>query len=82
DNVTIGENCDILGTMTAGQIVGDVARPILVNLTEELKVRVNRGTTEYLYLCQDVALGSEAWARQLIVPAGVMYDDTSQAGDF
>ncbi|MGR2836371.1 hypothetical protein ABMX52_22500, partial [Vibrio vulnificus] len=54
DNVTIGENCEILGTLKAGQIVGDIARPILVNLTEEIRVQVNRGSTENLYLATDI----------------------------
>ncbi|EPR4994872.1 phage tail tip protein J-related protein [Vibrio navarrensis] len=82
DNVTIGQNCDIQGTLTAGQIVGDIARPLIVNLTEDLNIRVDRGATEYLYLASDIELGLAEWPRHLIIPAGVMYDDTSQAGDF
>ncbi|MCG6233117.1 phage tail tip protein J-related protein [Vibrio furnissii] len=82
DNLTINENCTVLSTLTAGQIVGDIAKPITVNVTTYQQVQVNRGQTKYIAMLTDLDLGETSWGRIVVIPAGILFDDTEGAGDY
>lgn len=82
DNLIVGENCEVRSTLTAGQIVGDIARPITVNVTSYQQVQVNRGQTQYIAMVTELDLGATSWGRNVIIPAGILFDDTEGAGDF
>lgn len=82
DNLIVGENCEVRSTLTAGQIVGDIARPITVNVTSYQQVQVNRGQTQYIAMVTELDLGETSWGRNVIIPAGILFDDTQGAGDF
>ncbi|MCU8443375.1 hypothetical protein OC516_19405 [Vibrio vulnificus] len=78
DNVTIGENCDILGTLTAGQIVGDVVKVSVANITENMFATANRpssGTATGYETIAQIDIGQADWSRAVVVPNGIIFDN-------
>lgn len=78
DNVTIGEDCDILGTLTAGQIVGDVVRVSVANVTQDKFATANRPASGNAVGYETVAtvdIGQASWSRTVVVPNGIIFDN-------
>ncbi|RZR41621.1 phage tail tip protein J-related protein [Vibrio vulnificus] len=78
DHVTIGENCEILGTLTAGQIVGDLVKVSVANITENMFATANRpssGTATGYETIAQIDIGQADWSRAVVVPNGIIFDN-------
>ncbi len=82
DNVTIGENCDVLGTIYAKNIEGDVSRTKVLKITTDtvLTVAEPSSGTNYAYLTLgQLDFGTEEFAREVVFFGNVMFDNDAAA---
>lgn len=73
NNVTINSNCNILGTLTANQIEGDIIKPHFINVTSDIAHTIStKGSWSYKNIGV-ITFSAVPWTRTLITPSNMRF---------